>query len=312
MPTTQVAQDRRQPDEPADDDDDDGGPEQDEDQLQRLRHRADAEAGTCDARSTVARATCAAASARHGRRDCSTTRRTIRAAPAGERREASVILDAMNALAAPAAAPRPPSTRRARSRSRATCSPPRPHAIAALSQRLGDAVRRRRRADAPLPRPRRRVRHRQVGPHRAQARGDARLHRHARRSSCIPAEASHGDLGMITPDDVVLMLSNSGETDELVLLTPHLKRQGASDHRAHRQRAARRSRRPPTCTSTPRSTPRPARWASRRRRARRRRWRWATRWRSRCSTRAASRSRISPARTPAARSAAGCSRACAT
>jgi arabinose-5-phosphate isomerase len=43
-----------------------------------------------------------------------------------------------------------------------------------------------------------------------------------------PAEASHGDLGMITPDDVVLMLSNSGETDELVLLMPHLKRQGAS------------------------------------------------------------------------------------
>ena len=42
-----------------------------------------------------------------------------------------------------------------------------------------------------------------------------------------PAEASHGDLGMITPDDVVVMLSNSGETDELTLLTPHLKRQGA-------------------------------------------------------------------------------------
>ena len=42
-----------------------------------------------------------------------------------------------------------------------------------------------------------------------------------------PAEASHGDLGMITPDDVVLMLSNSGETDELVALTPHLKREGA-------------------------------------------------------------------------------------
>ena len=43
-----------------------------------------------------------------------------------------------------------------------------------------------------------------------------------------PAEASHGDLGMITSDDVVLMLSNSGETDELMLLTPHLKRQGAA------------------------------------------------------------------------------------
>ncbi|MFI4903452.1 MAG: SIS domain-containing protein [Burkholderiales bacterium] len=42
-----------------------------------------------------------------------------------------------------------------------------------------------------------------------------------------PAEASHGDLGMITADDVVVMLSNSGETDELVLLVPHIKRQGA-------------------------------------------------------------------------------------
>ena len=42
-----------------------------------------------------------------------------------------------------------------------------------------------------------------------------------------PVEASHGDLGMITPDDVVVMLSNSGESDELMLLTPHLRRQGA-------------------------------------------------------------------------------------
>ncbi len=40
------------------------------------------------------------------------------------------------------------------------------------------------------------------------------------------AEASHGDLGMIAPDDVVVMLSHSGETDELILLTPHLKRHG--------------------------------------------------------------------------------------
>src|SRR5213080_1203881 len=36
------------------------------------------------------------------------------------------------------------------------------------------------------------------------------------------ADASHGDLGMITRDDVVLLLSNSGETDELVSLLPHL------------------------------------------------------------------------------------------
>jgi arabinose-5-phosphate isomerase len=42
------------------------------------------------------------------------------------------------------------------------------------------------------------------------------------------AEASHGDLGMITPDDVVIMLSNSGETDELVMLAPHVRRQGAA------------------------------------------------------------------------------------
>jgi arabinose-5-phosphate isomerase len=42
-----------------------------------------------------------------------------------------------------------------------------------------------------------------------------------------PAEAGHGDLGMITPDDVVIMLSNSGETDELVMLAPHLRREGA-------------------------------------------------------------------------------------
>lgn len=42
-----------------------------------------------------------------------------------------------------------------------------------------------------------------------------------------PAEASHGDLGMITRDDVFLALSNSGETAELLLLIPLLKRQGA-------------------------------------------------------------------------------------
>jgi arabinose-5-phosphate isomerase len=39
-----------------------------------------------------------------------------------------------------------------------------------------------------------------------------------------PAEAGHGDLGMITRTDIVLAISNSGETPELVLLLPHLKR----------------------------------------------------------------------------------------
>jgi arabinose-5-phosphate isomerase len=41
-----------------------------------------------------------------------------------------------------------------------------------------------------------------------------------------PGEASHGDLGMITGDDVVLALSNSGETAELVTLLPLIKRLG--------------------------------------------------------------------------------------
>ena len=40
------------------------------------------------------------------------------------------------------------------------------------------------------------------------------------------AEASHGDIGMITREDVLLALSNSGETDEVLLLIPHLARLG--------------------------------------------------------------------------------------
>ena len=39
-----------------------------------------------------------------------------------------------------------------------------------------------------------------------------------------PGEASHGDLGMITNKDVVMVLSNSGETDEVVALLPVIKR----------------------------------------------------------------------------------------
>ncbi|MCF5849262.1 KpsF/GutQ family sugar-phosphate isomerase [Aeromonas veronii] len=41
-----------------------------------------------------------------------------------------------------------------------------------------------------------------------------------------PAEAFHGDLGMITPDDVVVLISNSGETDEVLKLIPSLKNFG--------------------------------------------------------------------------------------
>lgn len=43
-----------------------------------------------------------------------------------------------------------------------------------------------------------------------------------------PAEASHGDIGMITEQDVVLALSNSGTTEELLSILPVLKRKGVA------------------------------------------------------------------------------------
>jgi len=41
-----------------------------------------------------------------------------------------------------------------------------------------------------------------------------------------PGEASHGDLGMITPKDLVLAISNSGETSEVLSILPIIKRMG--------------------------------------------------------------------------------------
>lgn len=38
-----------------------------------------------------------------------------------------------------------------------------------------------------------------------------------------PGEASHGDLGMVTPNDVVLLISNSGETEEVLRLVPYFR-----------------------------------------------------------------------------------------
>ena len=43
-----------------------------------------------------------------------------------------------------------------------------------------------------------------------------------------PAEASHGDLGMVTASDVVLAISNSGESDEITAIVPAIKRLGAT------------------------------------------------------------------------------------
>lgn len=39
-----------------------------------------------------------------------------------------------------------------------------------------------------------------------------------------PAEARHGDIGMITQDDVIIVLSKSGETEEIITLLPYIKR----------------------------------------------------------------------------------------
>jgi len=41
-----------------------------------------------------------------------------------------------------------------------------------------------------------------------------------------PAEAAHGDLGMVTPHDVVLAISQSGKSDELLRVLPYMKRNG--------------------------------------------------------------------------------------
>lgn len=41
-----------------------------------------------------------------------------------------------------------------------------------------------------------------------------------------PGEAFHGDLGMIKPIDVALLISNSGETEEIIRILPFLKEQG--------------------------------------------------------------------------------------
>jgi arabinose-5-phosphate isomerase len=126
-----------------------------------------------------------------------------------------------------------------------------------------------------------------------------------------PAEASHGDLGMVTAADVVIAISNSGESDELNILLPVFKR-------AHVPLIAITGKAQSTLAehadavllSTVEQEACPLNLAPPR--ARPRRWPSAMRWRWRCSTRAASERAISRARIPAARSAASCWSMCAT
>ena len=63
-----------------------------------------------------------------------------------------------------------------------------------------------------------------------------------------PAEGVHGDVGMVARGDVVLALSNSGETDELLAVLPALKRLGVPHGAPHRQ--SRRRRWPVRATSS--------------------------------------------------------------
>ena len=43
-----------------------------------------------------------------------------------------------------------------------------------------------------------------------------------------PLDALHGDLGIVSKDDVCILLSNSGETEEIISLLPHFKKRGIS------------------------------------------------------------------------------------
>ncbi len=120
-----------------------------------------------------------------------------------------------------------------------------------------------------------------------------------------PAEASHGDLGMVTRGDLVLALSNSGESSEITVLLPMLKRQGVpliamtgglqSSLARHADLVLDCSVEREACPLN--LAPPPAPRCS---------WPWATRWPWPCWTRAAFAPRTLPARTPAVRWGASC------
>ena len=148
-------------------------------------------------------------------------------------------------------------------------------------------------------------RHGQVRARRAQDRRHPGLHRHPGVLRA-PGRSRHGDLGMITDADVVLALSYSGESDELLMLLPVLKRQGNTVIAMTGRAGIDPGRARPTSTWTSACRPKPARSTSRRPPAPPPRWRWATRWRWRCWRRAASPPTTSPARTRPARWAGAC------
>ena len=126
-----------------------------------------------------------------------------------------------------------------------------------------------------------------------------------------PAEASHGDLGMVTRDDVMIALSNSGESPELLMIVPLIKRLGGKliamtgdpDSTLAREADvhldAKVAEEACSLGLAPTAAPPP-------------RWPWVTRWRLRCWRRADSARRILRVRIPAAAWAAACSPTCVT
>jgi arabinose-5-phosphate isomerase len=62
-----------------------------------------------------------------------------------------------------------------------------------------------------------------------------------------PGEAAHGDLGMVTPQDVVIALSNSGESNEILALIPVKRQQVPLICITSRRKAAWRARRISIC-----------------------------------------------------------------
>ena len=100
-------------------------------------------------------------------------------------------------------------------------------AILALVDRLDERFDRAVRTAARLRRPRHRHRHGQVRHHLPEDRRHAGQHRHAG-VFLHPAEATHGDLGVIQNKDVLLAISNSGETQEVLRLLEAIRRIGVS------------------------------------------------------------------------------------
>lgn len=120
-----------------------------------------------------------------------------------------------------------------------------------------------------------------------------------------PAEASHGDLGMIKTVDLVLAISNSGESGELMAILPVLKRLGVPlIVMTGNLRSTLASYADLTLDSGVDKEACPSIWHQRP--VQRPSWPWVTRSPSPFWTRAVSRLRILPVRTPAARWGASC------